>query len=230
MAQGDIDPASPTAQIQAYLQAQGLPLTAQNVHNVLMANAMGTGGAGQTLPGVVNQAPPSEDVGVGQRGNVARKVEKGVSTGPMDRRDDTAAASTTPETSAPPVSQTDLGSMITLGLPALGLGANELARRSLRMPGPPELGAGAGPMPSIGVTPDPAQITADQYRLLPAPETQTPFDRAMGRAVPPDVIPMPDQSGGAADINLPPRETPRTPEVPARGPRSYAIRPRMIMR
>jgi len=214
MAIGDEDPLSPTVMIQQYLRSQGLPLTAQNVHNVTMANARGDyGGAGMpVIPGMVNTAPPT-DPGVGQRGNVARKVE---SSRPADlsqpytgtqEAGDLPDQGQTKTTSAQPGPNISLGDSIMLGLPAVGLsgigyGAWRLANRG----GPqidigqvdrPTVGALPGPNPNAPQlpAPDPNRVfnmpdqsggVGDQYRMMPTPDAQaTSFDRAMGRAVEP---------------------------------------------
>jgi hypothetical protein len=239
MAQGDEDPLSPTVMIQQYLRSQGLPLTAQNVHNVTMANARGDyGGAGMpVIPGLVNTAPPADTggPGVGQRGNVARKVESAPAdlTKPYTgmQEPDTSAQ---PSTSAPNI---NLGDAIMLGLPALGMGAAGYGAWRLANRGNPqlELGQVDRPMPDVGAIGGPnaarlgppgaiampdqsggATPTGDQYRLLPSPDVQaTPFDRAMGRAVEGPATPLqltgPPQLSGINPVVNPADVQPRLP-------------------
>src|SRR5215831_1963108 len=185
MAIGDEDPLSPTVMIQQYLRSQGLPLTAQNVHNVTMANARGDyGGAGMpVIPGMVNTAPPT-DPGVGQRGNVARKVE---SSRPADlsqpytgtqEAGDLPDQGQTKTTSAQPGPNINLGDSIMLGLPAVGLAGAGYGAWRLANRGGPTLG-GVSPMPDVGA--------------LAGPNPDAPQLPAPG------AIAMPDQSGGVGD-------------------------------
>lgn len=154
MAQGDEDPQSPTVMIQSYLRGKGLQPTAQNVHNVLMAQASGM----RVIPGLDTQAPPG-DPGVGQSApTVAGKIEaRGgpASTGGAPTSTQSSADSLpsrqpsvrpgessgggdgSPTTSAQPDNgmHVSLGDAITLGLPALGAaGAGYGAYRYMNRP------------------------------------------------------------------------------------------------
>lgn len=114
-ARGDIDPRSPTAMLQGYLQSRGLPFTSDNMRRVLDANARQPG----VIPGLENQAPPSADPGVGQQGNVAGKVEKAPTNQgkvTFEPPDYVPPPTDTSKSSAPPNQSTsDTGPTVNLG-------------------------------------------------------------------------------------------------------------------
>ena len=185
-ARGDEDPMSPTVMIQSYLRSRGLQPTAQNVHNVLMANAQGNvGGAGMpVIPGLDNQAPPSTDPGVGGQGNVAGKLERAPTrglpvppippsqgnVGSPDANDRNRAAGSA-NTSAQPSSYDMSGllgpTILAGGAAGLGYG---LGSRYPRAPGDPgsEYVGNVPPGPSGRVMDvDQPAVTGDRYGLLP---------------------------------------------------------------
>jgi hypothetical protein len=198
MAQGDLDPESPTARVQQYLQSRGLPLTAQNVHNVLQAQASGMpvfenmtvqkqdagssaggkpkgggAGGGGGSRGAANNPPPV-NLG-GNPGGFETVDEKGVTTGGAgDTTSPTGGGS--PTTSAQPSSNLDLSNMILTGLGLGGAGAGGLYGASKYFGrGMPVGGAAADAVPNFTM-PDTGGGTPLQGEVIPpdAPGARPP--------------------------------------------------------
>lgn len=160
--QGDEDPQSPTVMLQAYLRSKGMPLTADNMRRVLTENARGS----VDIPSLTNQAPPSTDPSVGQRGNVAAQVERGnLPVPPVPPRGGdygdaenppvaTGGGTNTPATS----SNMPLGALIAAGAgPALGMwAANRFGSPSASAP--PTPGGSVPPPPELSLNPANAGI------------------------------------------------------------------------
>ena len=138
------DPLSPTTIILNRLRSQGVPITPENIRRAVTEMGRASNQAGPDVSpdlrvGLVEDSGPS----VGQRGNVAKRVEgggrtpagrgrglpippvpPGGATQPMDRRDTGGSGGDQPRTSAPPSSSgidlTDLIGPLAAGGAALG--------------------------------------------------------------------------------------------------------------
>jgi hypothetical protein len=211
----DLDPASPTALIMAYLAKQGAMPTSDNVRNALSQNARDP----SLIPGLradpvgADSGPGSGGPSVGQRGNVASKIES--SKGPTSqdemkvRPGETATTNGSPNTtSAQPGSSggpnINIGDAITANLPLLGAaGAGAAGLYGLsRFANRPNYQLGLAPQGTdVAAGPPGASAPDDQYRMLPDESAKTPMQTAMDKAVAPAAGPpqlgsdVPDLTG-----------------------------------
>jgi hypothetical protein len=248
----DFDPASPTGLVLSYLTKQGLAPTSPNVRAALEQQARGGHALDSAQGSLTTEEPPAAD----QRNpsktskSVADKIEGNPPPADLSKVPNAEeypgfapTGTDTKTTSAQPggdFTTSPLGDLIIAGAPALGMGAGAAYYLSRGGPTP---GGNVAPPPEVA-----PQVTGDQYRLLPGPQTPeiSPMDMAMQRALQPSggdprlgapqqqplALPPPASQAmppGEGNIPIAPQQ-PGQPRVTTEELPNYRTRPRMRLR